>query len=169
MKQSKGILPETAQENTWQKNERCWTDEQNAALSCEITRQWRSVGKLSPDRNRGRPPHPSKEVVIAVQSLKKGESAGVYNVPAELVQEGGEEVDTALTTICSKIWQKGERKTPWTQSLVITLPKNGNLQQSQKLPNDQSHQPSKQSHAEDYTEQIEAASGEDHRWWKGSL
>ena len=31
-----------------------------------------------------------------------------------------------------------------------------------ELPNDQPHQPPKQSHSEDYIEQIEAASGEDH-------
>ena len=67
-----------------------------------------------------------------VQSLKKGKSAGVDNIPAELVQAGGENVITALTTICNKIWQTGEWPTPWTQSLVITLPKKaGNLQQCQ--------------------------------------
>ena len=38
---------------------------------------------------------------------------------------------TALTTICNKIWQTGEWPTPWTQSLAITLPKKGNLQQCQ--------------------------------------
>ena len=32
---------------------------------------------------------------------------------------------------CSKIWQTGEWPTPWTQSLVITLPKKGNLRQCQ--------------------------------------
>ena len=32
-----------------------------------------------------------------------------------------------------------------------------------ELPNDQPHQSSKQSHAEEHTEQIEATSGEDHR------
>ena len=48
-----------------------------------------------------------------------------------LHQAGGEEVITALTTICNKTWQTGERSTPWTQSLVITLPKKGNLQQCQ--------------------------------------
>ena len=32
-----------------------------------------------------------------------------------------------------------------------------------ELPNDQPHQSPKQSHAEDYTEQIDATSGEDHR------
>ena len=46
-----------------------------------------------------------KELEAAVQSLKKGKSAGVDNIPAELVQAGGEDVTTALTTICNKIWQ----------------------------------------------------------------
>ena len=72
-----------------------------------------------------------REVEAAVQSLKKGMSAGVDNIPAELVQAGGEDVITALTTICNKIWQTGEWPTPWTQSLVVTLPKKGNLQQYQ--------------------------------------
>ena len=72
-----------------------------------------------------------REVEAAVQSLKKRKSAGVDNVPAELVQAGGEDVITAFTTICNKIWQTGEWPTPWTQSLVITLPMKGNLQQCQ--------------------------------------
>ena len=33
-----------------------------------------------------------------------------------------------LTTICNKIWKTGEWPTTWTQSLVFTLPKKGNLQ-----------------------------------------
>ena len=58
--------------------------------------------------------HPivSKEVEAAVQSLKKGKSAGVDNILAELVQAGGEDVITALTTICNNIWQTGEWPTP---------------------------------------------------------
>ena len=68
-----------------------------------------------------------REVEAAVQSLKKWKSAGVDNIPAELGQAGREDVITALTTICDKIWQTGEWPTPWTQSLVITLPKKGNL------------------------------------------
>ena len=54
--------------------------------------------------------HPilQKEVEAAVRSLKKGKSAGIENIPAELVQAGGEEVITALTTICYNIWQTGE-------------------------------------------------------------
>ena len=49
-----------------------------------------------------------REVEVAVQSLKKGKSAGVDNIPAELVQAGGEDVITVLTTVCTKIWQTGE-------------------------------------------------------------
>ena len=63
--------------------------------------------------------------------MNKGKTAGVDNIPAELVQTSGEDVITALTTICNKDWQTGEWPTPWTQSLVITLLKKGNLQQCQ--------------------------------------
>ena len=68
------------------------------------------------------------EVMAAVQSFEKGKSAGVNNIPAKLVQAGGEEVVTALTTICNKIWRTGEWPVPWTQPLVITLPEKGDLQ-----------------------------------------
>ena len=59
------------------------------------------------------------------------QSVGVDNIPAELVQAGGEDVITALTAISDKIWQTGEWPTPWTQSLVITPPKKDNLPKCQ--------------------------------------
>ena len=69
-----------------------------------------------------------EEVEIAVASLKKGKSAGVDNIPAELVQAGGETMIDVLTEICNRIWRTGEWPISWTQSLIITLPKTGNLQ-----------------------------------------
>ena len=33
-----------------------------------------------------------------------------------------------LTELCNRIWRTGEWPTPWTQSLINTLPKKGNLQ-----------------------------------------
>ena len=48
-----------------------------------------------------------KEVEAAIQSSKKGKSARVDNIPAELIQAGGEGVITALTATCN-IWQTGE-------------------------------------------------------------
>ena len=99
-----------------------------------------------------------REVEVTVQSLKKGKTAGVDNIPAELVQAGGEDVITALTTICNKIWTKGEWPTPWTQSLT-----------EPELSNNKPHQSPKHSHAEDHTEQIEATRVEDHRRRTGRL
>ena len=69
-----------------------------------------------------------EEVEITVAALKKGKSAGVDKIPAELVQEGGESIIDVLTEICNKIWKTGEWPAPWTQLLIITLPKKGNLQ-----------------------------------------
>ena len=68
---------------------------------------------------------------ILHKEVEQGKSAEVDNIPAELVQADGEDVTTALTTICNKMWQTGEWPTHWTKTLDITLPKKGNLQQCQ--------------------------------------
>ena len=69
-----------------------------------------------------------EEVEIAVASLKKGKSAGVDNIPSELVQAGGETMTNVLTEFCNRTWRTGEWPIPWTQSLIITLPQKDNLQ-----------------------------------------
>ena len=69
-----------------------------------------------------------EEVEAVVKALKMGKSAGVDNIPAELVQAGEEDMIDILVTLCNKIWKTGEWPTTWTQSLVITRPKKGNLQ-----------------------------------------
>ena len=68
------------------------------------------------------------EVEAATRSLKRGKSAGVDNIPGELIRAGGESLLDFLTRICNKIWQTGEWPNAWTTSLVITLPKKGNIQ-----------------------------------------
>ena len=62
--------------------------------------------------------------------MKKGKSAGGDSIPAELVQAGGEDVITALSNLQQDLADR-RWPTPWTQSLVITLPKKANLQQCQ--------------------------------------
>ena len=64
----------------------------------------------------------------AVKALKMGKSAGMDNIPAELVQAGGEAMVDILAAICNKIMKTEEWPITWTPSLVITLPKKGNLQ-----------------------------------------
>ena len=115
-----------------------------------------------------------REVEAAVQSLKKGKSAGIDNIQADLVQAGGEDVITglmtiALTTIYNKIWQTGEWPTPWTQSLHHHTSQEMQPEAVPELLNDKPHQSPKQSHAEDHTEQIEATGGEDHHRRTGRL
>ena len=72
-----------------------------------------------------------EEVEAAVKALKKGKSAGVDNIPGELVQASREEMISILHEICNKIWETGKWPSSWTQSLVNTLPKKSNLQQCQ--------------------------------------
>ena len=49
-----------------------------------------------------------EEVEIAVAALKKGKSAGVDTIPAELVQTGREIIIAVLMEICNRIWRTGE-------------------------------------------------------------
>ena len=77
------------------------------------------VLKHLPVTNTDNYPILREEVKAVVKSLKPGKSVGVDNIPAELIQAGGETMIDALLNICNKIWQTGEWPTSWTQSLVI--------------------------------------------------
>ena len=104
-------------------HERCGD---NAVLDCS----------QSPDEDLQ--PILREEVESAIASLKKGKSAGVDNIPAELVRAGGEAMIDILIEFCHMIWKTGEWPTPWTQSLIITLPK-GQLTALPELQNYQPH------------------------------
>ena len=67
------------------------------------------------------------EVEEAVKMLKKGKSPGIDNIPGELIQAGGEDMITALHNICNQIWKDKIWPQNWTRSLIITLPKKGDL------------------------------------------
>ena len=51
------------------------------------------------------------------------------NIPSLLLKNGGETKTTVLTVMCQKIWETKEWPKEWTQSLVISLPKKGQLKQ----------------------------------------
>ena len=119
------------------KDGKCLTEEQDILKRwteyCSELYNYRATGdpevlNVPPATDNDNYPILREEVEAAVKSLKKGKSAGADNVPAELVQAGGEAMISALLTICNKIRQTGEWPTPWTQSLIITLRKKGNLQ-----------------------------------------
>ena len=80
------------------------------------------------DTNDDKYPILREEVEAAVKCLKGGKTPGDDNMTAELIKNGGEAMISTLTIICNKIWETGEWPTPWTKSMIITIPKKGNLQ-----------------------------------------
>ena len=104
-----------------------WTQYCSELYSYETTGD-QTVLNVSQSTNTSNDSILREEVITAVKALKAGKSAGVDNIPAELVKAGGDSTIDMLHLICNKIWQTGEWPKPWTQSLVITLPKKGNLQ-----------------------------------------
>ena len=77
----------------------------------ETTLYWTAASTPEEDLQ----PIPHEEVETAVASLKKGKSAGVDTIPAELVQAGGETMVDVLKEICNRVWRTGEWHTPWTR------------------------------------------------------
>ena len=62
------------------------------------------VLNVPPATNNDNHPILREEVEAAVKTLKKGKSAGVDNIPAEIVLAGGEDMLSVLLIICNKIW-----------------------------------------------------------------
>ena len=99
----------------------------------------------------------------AVQSLKKGKSAGVDIIPGELVHSGRGDVIPRSHGNLQQDLANRRMANPVDPVLSHHTSQEKQSAAVPELPNDQPHQPLKQSHAEDRTEQIEAKSGEDHR------
>ena len=59
--------------------------------------------------------------------LKTQTSPGVDNVQAELIKYGGEAMIDAFVIICQKIWETKTWPDDWTKSIIIMIPKKGNL------------------------------------------
>ena len=129
----------------------------------QLQGQWRSIStELSQERPRGRPPNPSKRSGSCSATIEERD-----NIPPELVQADGEDVITTLMTICNKIWNG--MANPMDPVLSHHTSQERQPAAVSDLSNNQPHQSTKQSYAEDHTEQIEATSGEDYRWRTGIL
>jgi len=84
--------------------------------------------QTAPTSNINRTPNIARsEVTEAINHLKKGKAAGINNIPAELLKTDTTTVDI-LHSICNKIWQSGVWPMQWTKSIIVPLPKKGDLQ-----------------------------------------
>jgi hypothetical protein len=71
-------------------------------------------------------PGPSRlETEIAIAKLKKYKSPGSDQIPAELIQAGGEMLLSAVHKLINYIWNKEELPDQWKESIIVPIHKKG--------------------------------------------
>jgi hypothetical protein len=71
-------------------------------------------------------PGPSRlEAEIAIAKLKKYKSPGRNQIPAELIQAGGEMLLSAIHKLINSIWNKEELPDQWKESIIVPIHKKG--------------------------------------------
>jgi hypothetical protein len=64
-------------------------------------------------------PGPSRlEVEIAIAKLKTYKSPGSHQIPAELIQAGGEMLLSAIHKLTNSVWNKEELPVQWKESII---------------------------------------------------
>jgi hypothetical protein len=69
----------------------------------------------------------ASEVEVAVGKLKSCKSPGVDQIPAELIQAGGETWCLDVHKLIKLIWNKEELPHQWKESVVVPIHKKGLL------------------------------------------
>ena len=87
------------------------------------------INDAGPRNNEREPDILQSEVEKAIKSLQKNKAPGIDNIPAELLKAGGIEMVQLLTKLCTIILRTSHWPEQWTQSIVIPLPKKGNLKE----------------------------------------
>jgi hypothetical protein len=71
-------------------------------------------------------PEPSSsEVEIAVEKLKRYNSPGIDQIPAELIQAGGNTLHSEIHKLINFIWNKEELPEQWKESVIVPVYKKG--------------------------------------------
>jgi hypothetical protein len=71
-------------------------------------------------------PGPSRlKVEIAIAKLKKYKSAGSDEILAELIQEGGETLLSAIHKLINSVWNMEELPDQWKESVIVPIHKKG--------------------------------------------
>ena len=67
------------------------------------------------------------EVEAAVHKLKNGKAPGTDEIPGELLKHGGDCMIDQLHQICNGIWMDECIPDEWTKSIILTMPKKGDI------------------------------------------
>jgi hypothetical protein len=71
-------------------------------------------------------PDPSAyETEVAIEKLKRYKSPDVDQIPAELIQAGGETLHLEIHKLIELIWNKEELPYQWKESVVVHINKKG--------------------------------------------
>ena len=71
-------------------------------------------------------PEPTlSEVEIAIEKLKKYKSPGIDQIPAELIQEGGNALVSEIHKLVLAIWEKEIVPEQWKESIIVPIFKKG--------------------------------------------
>jgi hypothetical protein len=65
------------------------------------------------------------EVEIAIVKLKKYKSPRSDEIPAELIQVGGETLLSAIQKLVTSIWNKENLPDQWKESIIVPIHKKG--------------------------------------------
>jgi hypothetical protein len=65
------------------------------------------------------------EVEIAIAKFKKYKSRGSDQIPAELIQAGGEILLSAIHKLFNSVWDKEELPDQWEESIIVPVHKKG--------------------------------------------
>jgi hypothetical protein len=71
-------------------------------------------------------PGPSRlEVEIVIAKLKKYKLPGSYQIPAEVIQAGGEILLSVIHKLINSIWNKEKLPDQWKESIIVQIHKKG--------------------------------------------
>ena len=109
----------------------CWRSHFNHVLNTTASSYDDSVFNIIPQQpimeELARPPT-VEEVRCALSQVKCNRAAGKDGIPAELLIYGGEQALIFLHTICTEVWSSELIPKEWVDSIIVPLPKQGNLQ-----------------------------------------
>ena len=73
------------------------------------------------------PPIIRSEVEDAIKALKCGKAPGLDNITAELIKAGGDDMVDVMLKTCNECLSKQEWPTQWTEAIILTIHKKGNI------------------------------------------
>ena len=85
------------------------------------------IGNMNEENGNEELPILRAEVEEAIRSLKRNKAPGIDNIQAELIKEGGSDMVEILLKICNLSLKTGLWPSQWTQSILIPLPKKGDI------------------------------------------